>query len=234
MCEANTVTGMNGTYPMRKKTDEELGWKIYNHLREKGCEPLIRAPKVKDARDALVNGLAEFFDLMGIDGDDPSTTDSPARIGDMYVEELCLGLDYANFPKCTMQPNIDKQDAEMVMLKDITTISLCEHHFQTIAGKTHIAYIPGDKLLGVSKLARITNFFMRRPQVQERLTAQIFYALQFILGTEDVAVQQESAHYCIRARGVMDPHSMMVTNKIGGRFMTKPALRQEFLHGIKG
>lgn len=216
---------------MRNKTDPELGIRVYDHLRSKGVEPLVRKPNFKEAREALANGLAEFFDLSGIDGDDPSTTDSPTRIADMYVEELCAGLDYNNFPKCTTQPNIDG-DSEMVVLRDITTISLCEHHFQTIAGKTHIAYIPNEKLLGVSKLARITNFFMRRPQVQERLTAQIFYALQYVLGTEDVAIQQVSAHYCIRARGVMDPHSMMITNKLGGRFFSNPALRSEFLHAI--
>ena len=150
----------------------------------------------------------------------------------MMTYELCAGLDYRNFPKCTIQTNVD-EESEMVLLKNITTISLCEHHFQTIAGRTHIAYIPGKTLLGVSKLARVTNFFMRRPQVQERMTAQIFRSLQLILETEDVAVKQECAHYCIRARGVMDPHSMMATTKLGGRFFTNPALRQEFLDGIK-
>lgn len=217
---------------MRNKTDPELGQLVYEHLRELKVEPLVRKPDLAGARYALSQGLCEFFELSGLDGDDLSTIDSPARIADMYAEELCIGLDYTNFPKCTTQPNIDG-DSEMVMLKDITTISLCEHHFQTIAGKTHVAYIPKDKLLGVSKLARITCFFMRRPQVQERLTAQIFYALQYVLGTDDVAVQQESAHFCIRARGVMDPNSMMITNKLGGRFMTNPALRQEFLHAIR-
>lgn len=216
---------------MRDKTDPELGNKVYEHLRELGIEPLVRKPKLAEARDALANGLCEFFDLSGIDGDDPSTADSPVRIADMYAEELCAGLDYNNFPKCTIQPNIKSLD-EMVMLDSITTISLCEHHFQTIAGKTHIAYIPKDKLLGVSKLARVTNFFARRPQVQERMTAQIFYALQLILESEDVAVQQQCAHFCIRARGVMDPNSSMTTTKLGGRFMTNPSLRQEFLHAI--
>lgn len=216
---------------MRNKTDPALGQKIYEHLRELGIEPLVRRPKLTEARDALANGLCEFFDLSGIDGDDMSTADSPLRIADMFAEELCAGLDYDNFPKCTIQPNIKSLD-EMVMLDSITTISLCEHHFQTIAGKTHIAYIPKDKLLGVSKLARVTNFFARRPQVQERMTAQIFYALQHILESEDVAVQQQCAHFCIRARGVMDPNSSMTTTKLGGRFMTNPSLRQEFLHAI--
>lgn len=215
----------------RTKTDSELGRKVYKHLRAKQVEPLVHEPVQETAREALTNTMGYFFDAMGIDGDDPSTIDSPKRIADMFVDELCSGLDYSNFPKCTVQPNINTLD-EMVMLDSITTISLCEHHFQTIAGKTHIAYIPKGKLLGVSKFARITNFFARRPQVQERMTAQIFYALQYILGTSDVAVQQNCAHFCIRARGVMDPSSMMTTNKLGGRFMTNPALRQEFLHAI--
>lgn len=216
---------------MRNKTDPELGQKVYEHLRELGIEPLIRQPRLTEARDALAEGLTTFFDLSGIDGDDMSTVDSPERIADMYAEELCAGLDYNNFPKCTVQPNIKSLD-EIVMLDSITTISLCEHHFQTIAGLTHIAYIPKDKLLGVSKLARVTNFFARRPQVQERMTAQIFFALQLITGSEDVAVQQQCAHFCIRARGVMDPNSKMTTTKLGGRFFTNPSLRAEYLHAI--
>lgn len=216
---------------MRNKTDPELGKDIYTYLRNQKLEPLINPPNFKDARAALANGFADFFELAGIDGDDPSTVDSPVRIADMFTEELCIGLDYNNFPKCTIQPNIDGLD-EMVMLDSITTISLCEHHFQTIAGLTHIAYIPKDKLLGVSKLPRITNFFARRPQVQERMTAQIYEALHFILGTEDIAVSQVCTHFCVRARGVMDPNSRMTTNKLGGRFLTNPALRQEFLHAI--
>jgi GTP cyclohydrolase I len=217
---------------MRNKSDFDLGVRVRDHLTSLGLETVKDTPKKGAARDALEKGIAVFFDRMGLDLGDESIAESPLRIAQMFADELCAGLDYANFPKCTTQPTIEA-DNEMVMLKDITTISLCEHHFQTIAGRTHIAYIPGETLLGVSKLARITNFFMRRPQVQERLTAQIFYALQFILGTEDVAVQQESAHYCIRARGVMDPNSMMVTSKMGGRFMTNPSLRQEYLHAIR-
>jgi GTP cyclohydrolase I len=217
---------------MRNKSDPQLGHVVRKHLIGLQLETLADIPKLGLARDAMEKGLTQFFSHMGLNTEDPSLVESPRRIADMFVHELCAGLDYENFPKCTMQPTIEA-DNEMVMLKDITTISLCEHHFQTIAGKTHVAYLPGENLLGVSKLARITNFFMRRPQVQERLTAQIFYALQFILGTEDVAVYQESAHYCIRARGVMDPNSSMVTSKMGGRFMTNPSLRQEFLHAIK-
>lgn len=216
----------------RTKCDPELGMFVKERLAALNLETQQGQIYYQQARDALAEGLGKFFNYLGLNLDDPSIKESPTRIADMFAYELCAGLDYDNFPKCTTQPNIE-DDSEMVMLKDITTISLCEHHFQTIAGKTHIAYIPKDKLLGVSKLARVTNFFMRRPQVQERMTAQIFYALQFVLGTDDVAVQQESAHYCIRARGVMDPHSMMVTNKLGGRFMTNPALRQEFLHAIR-
>lgn len=220
---------------MRNKTDPQLGYKVRGHLIGLKLETLYRyVPDTSraNARDALANALAEFFEQMGLDPDDPSTYESPTRIADMFVWELCAGLNYENFPKCTTQPNIDS-DSEMVLLSNITTISLCEHHFQTIAGRTHIAYIPAEKLLGVSKLARVTNFFMRRPQVQERMTAQIFRALQFILGTDDVAVKQECAHFCIRARGVMDPNSMMSTTKLGGRFFTNPSLREEFLAGIK-
>jgi len=216
---------------MRDKTDPELGKKVNLHLETLRLETVYTMPLASTAREVMANAFTEFFNLMGIK-EDPSIEDSPGRIADMLVYELCAGLNYDNLPKCTTQPALGG-DSEMVMLKDITTISLCEHHAQTIAGRTHIAYIPNKKLLGVSKLARVTNFFARRPQVQERMTAQIFHALQFVLETDDVAVQQECAHFCIRARGVMDPNSIMTTNKLGGRFMSNPALRSEYLHAIR-
>lgn len=123
---------------------------------------------------------------------------------------------------------------QMVRVAGIQTISLCEHHFQTIYGLTHVAYIPGEKVLGLSKFARITEFFARRPQIQERMTEQIYAALCFILETEDVAVIQDATHFCMRARGAMQPHADTRTDKMGGRFMSNPQLRAEFLNGIPG
>lgn len=122
---------------------------------------------------------------------------------------------------------------QMVLVKDITTVSLCEHHLQTIDGVTHIAYIPKHKVLGLSKFARVAEFFAARPQIQERMTEQIYAALQFILGTDDIAVVQDSVHFCMRARGVRQPNSRTFTDKVGGRFLTNATLRKEFFDAIK-
>lgn len=121
---------------------------------------------------------------------------------------------------------------QMVRVKDIQIMSLCEHHLQTIDGVCHIAYIPKTKVLGLSKLARVADFFARRPQIQERMTEQIFHALSYILETDDVAVVVDATHYCMRARGAMQGHTTTQTDHMGGRFLTQEALRQEFLHGL--
>lgn len=261
---------------MRCKTDPELGLKIREHLTKLGLETLCAHPNYSGAQKALSWGIKDFLMNMGLDVlGDPSIKDTPTRVAEMFVYELCAGLDYNSFPKCTTTPNgkatppsqeeVDKYVAsrvkawegrkaieeiategwilantvtigqvnEMVMVDTINTVSFCEHHFQTIAGVTHIAYIPKTKLLGLSKFARVTDFFARRPQIQERMTEQIYAALSFILETPDVAVQQVCTHNCMRARGAMDPHSKTTTSKVGGKFFSEHSLRQEFLHAIK-
>lgn len=225
------------------KTDPALGKRVQQHLDTLGLETVTAIAARGRAHEYLYKGVLGFLNSMGLDTNDPSISNTPQRVADMYTEELCYGLDYENFPKCTTTPNgflipsemgdhrrgaID----EMVMVDSIQTISLCEHHFQTISGVTHVAYIPGKSLLGLSKFARVTNFFARRPQVQERMTEQIYAALSFILETDDVAVQQVAVHNCLRARGAMDPLSQTTTTKLGGRFMLVPGLRQEFLNAI--
>jgi GTP cyclohydrolase I len=117
---------------------------------------------------------------------------------------------------------------EMVLEKGIRVMSVCEHHFVTINGRAHVAYIPNQKVLGLSKLNRVVEYFARRPQVQERLTEQVYAALSLILDTEDVAVVIEAEHFCVKMRGVEDPDSTTVTSKLGGKFRD-PALRSEFL-----
>ena len=137
-----------------------------------------------------------------------------------------------NFPKCTVIDNKMGYD-EMVIEKDITVMSNCEHHFVTIDGKAHIAYIPKGKVLGLSKMNRIVEYFARRPQVQERIAEQVYHALSFILGTEDVAVVIEGTHYCVKSRGVEDHNSYTLTAKLGGCFKTEPDCRAEFMSLIK-
>lgn len=263
------------------KTDPILGAQVRDHLRSLGLETLMtdHHPRIGAAQDALAEGVHRFLGHMNLDVvTDPSIVDTPRRIAEMFSIELCAGLNYDNFPKCTTTPNgtttypgfeeyVDKRVAawastespktrvevlsmegnqvtkqnmavtvgrvdEMVLVRNIRTTSLCEHHFQTISGVTHIAYIPNNTLLGLSKFARVVDFFARRPQVQERMTEQLFAALSFILGTADIAVKQECVHNCMRARGAMDPSSDTSTSKMGGRFMSNPSLRNEFLQGL--
>lgn len=225
------------------KTDEELGLRVKNHLLDLGLETVVGVSQKGEAHIRLRNGVQEFLRYMGLDVTDPSLQNTPSRVADMYVDELCMGLDYSNFPKCTTTPNgVTVDDVkhvytkgavdEMVLVDSIRTTTLCEHHFQTIHGVTHIAYIPKKTLLGLSKFARVVNFFARRPQVQERMTEQVFAALSYILETKDVAVQVVASHGCMRHRGVMDTNSLTTTSKMGGRFMDAPALRAEFNNAI--
>tara|TARA_Y100000385_G_C12629068_1_gene440439 strand:+ start:87 stop:473 length:387 start_codon:yes stop_codon:yes gene_type:complete len=118
---------------------------------------------------------------------------------------------------------------QMVIQKDITFHSLCEHHFVNFNGMAQVAYIPKDKVVGLSKLNRIVNFFARRPQVQERLNEQIYYALQYVLGTDDIAVLMDAEHLCVKSRGIGDQQSGMTTSKLGGAFFEDGRLRNEFM-----
>lgn len=218
----------------RNKINGELGQQVANHLIGLGLESpeaIGRAKSWGTAHKSLLEGTRGFLHSLN-QLPDPSRDDTPYRVADMYVEDLCWGLDYEKFPKCTATPN-DMGYDEMVAVEKIETISLCEHHFQTIYGHTHIAYIPGEKVLGLSKFARITEFFARRPQIQERMTAQISAALKFILNTEDVAVVQKCAHFCMVARGARQSNAQTTTSQMGGKFRSEPALRKEFFDAIK-
>ena len=146
----------------------------------------------------------------------------------MYTKELFYGLDYRNFPKATTTLNSFKAD-ELVCESGIDVKSLCEHHFQAIIGTATVAYIPGLHLLGLSKLNRVVDFFARRPQVQERMTEQVYAALSYILKTDDVAVVVKAQHMCVKLRGVQHNDCLTTTSKMGGRFRAIDSLRQEFL-----
>ncbi|MBU3823201.1 MAG: GTP cyclohydrolase I FolE, partial [Candidatus Oceanisphaera merdipullorum] len=122
---------------------------------------------------------------------------------------------------------------EMVQVRDITLTSTCEHHFVTIDGTATVAYIPRSKVIGLSKINRIVQFFSRRPQVQERLTQQILVALQTLLESDDVAVSISATHYCVKARGVMDATSSTTTTSLGGIFKSRAETRHEFLMGVR-
>jgi GTP cyclohydrolase I len=136
-------------------------------------------------------------------------------------------------PQPVSAPEVLGAYDQMVLVQDIQIMSLCEHHLMPIDGVAHIAYIPNRKLLGLSKFARVAEFFARRPQVQERLTAQIYEALAYILGTQDIAVCIKATHMCMKARGAQQQNSKTVTDRCGGRFLTNPPLRKEFFDAVR-
>ena len=149
----------------------------------------------------------------------------------MYVNEIFWGLDYEAFPKCTAVENKMEYES-MVIERNINVQSNCEHHFVVIDGVGTVAYIPNKKVLGLSKLNRVVEYFAKRPQIQERLTEQVYYALQYILDTDNIAVVIDAQHYCVKSRGVEDVGSSTITSKLGGGFKTDPALRHEFMNMI--
>ncbi|MCW8873242.1 GTP cyclohydrolase I FolE [Pseudomonadota bacterium] len=172
--------------------------------------------------------MAEVVRTLGLDLTDDSLAETPHRIAKMYVHEIFSGLDYRHFPKLSLIENKMGVN-EMVKIRNIDLTSTCEHHFVTIDGVAKVAYIPKDKIIGLSKINRIVRFFGQRPQVQERLTQQILVAMQALLGTEDVAVSIEATHYCVKSRGVMDTNSQTSTTALGGCFKENIHTRAEFL-----
>lgn len=183
----------------------------------------------RDQKVERIEGLmAEVAGTLGLDLTDDSLIETPLRIAKMYVDEIFAGLNYQNFPKITQIDN-KMGVAEMVRVRDIEVLSTCEHHFITIDGLARVAYLPQQKVIGLSKINRIVRFFAQRPQIQERLTQQILVALQTLLGTEDVAVQIDATHYCVKARGVRDGQSRTETRALGGIFLNDATRRAEFL-----
>jgi GTP cyclohydrolase I len=173
--------------------------------------------------------MTEVVHTLGLDLADDSLAETPHRVAKMYVHEIFSGLDYRQFPKLSLIENKMGVN-EMVKIRDIDLTSTCEHHFVTIDGVAKVAYIPQDRIIGLSKINRIVRFFGKRPQVQERLTQQILVALQALLGTEDVAVSIDATHYCVKSRGVMDSNSRTSTTALGGCFKENVHTRAEFLN----
>ena len=217
----------------KTKTDPELGLEIHKHLVKCGVEtPVLdngisRTEKI----DIIKDKFTDIMNVMGLDLSDDSLQDTPNRVAKMYINEIFWGLDYEAFPKCTAVEN--KMDYEgMVIERNINVQSNCEHHFVVIDGVGTVAYIPNKKVLGLSKLNRVVEYFAKRPQIQERLTEQVFYALQYILDTENIAVVIDAQHYCVKSRGVEDVGSSTITSKLGGGFKKDKTLRAEFMNLI--
>jgi GTP cyclohydrolase I len=213
----------------KNKADPELGKQVHEYLVKMGVETptnpngLSRTDKI----DIIEAKFTDIMNALGLDLSDDSLIETPKRVAKMMVGEIFWGLDYEAFPKCTTVDNKMKYN-EMVVERNVNVQSNCEHHFVVIDGLATVAYVPKDKVLGLSKINRIVEYFSKRPQIQERLTEQIFHTLQFILDTEDVAVMIDAQHFCVRSRGVEDTGSSTVTTRLGGGFKTDPAARAEF------
>lgn len=203
---------------------------VRDALLQRGLEtPMIPNGFNRDEKYRRIT--AAFTDIartLGLDLRDDSLCETPQRIAKMYVDEIFSGLDYTKFPKISVIENKMGVE-EMVQVDAIDLVSTCEHHFVTIDGSARVAYIPGNKIIGLSKINRIVRFFAQRPQVQERLTQQILVALQTLLETDDVAVSINAVHYCVKSRGVMDSNSTTRTTALGGAFKSNPSTRAEFI-----
>ena len=203
---------------------------VRHALLERGLEtPLLPHQHERDEKyKRIKQSFADIVATLGLDLNDDSLCETPHRIAKMYVDEIFGGLDYFNFPKISVIDNKMGVE-EMVKVKDISLTSTCEHHFVTIDGSARVAYIPKNKIIGLSKINRIVRFFAQRPQVQERLTQQVLVALQTLLETDDVAVSIEATHYCVKSRGVMDANSSTQTTALGGLFKNRHKTRAEFI-----
>lgn len=180
--------------------------------------------------DQITEHFAQIMDIMGLDLSDDSLNGTPRRVAKMYVQEIFKGLNPSNKPSITTFDN-KYQYKRLVIERNIPLQSTCEHHFQPIFGVVHIAYIPNGKVIGLSKLNRIADFYARRPQVQERLTIQIAEELKYALQTEDVAVYIDAKHMCVQARGVEHHGASTITAEYSGKFLNETT-RREFLMAI--
>jgi GTP cyclohydrolase IA len=211
---------------MNSNESEKKALEILNHVR---TSPTIDNKLSNDQKiEKIKSHFAEIMATLGLDLTDDSLCDTPKRMAKMYVNEVFSGLDHKNFPKITVIENKMQYD-QMVCVQNIEVMSTCEHHFQPIDGFATIAYIPNQKVIGLSKLNRIVDFFCRRPQVQERLTKQIADCLEYILETKHVGVHINAKHYCVISRGIQDTHSTTTTSDLRGDFKTKSETRIEFL-----
>ena len=218
------------------KNNPELGREVNKFLDTKGINtPVTELVKVdREVKLAKVAELTkEMLEVLGLDLTDDSLEETPMRVAKMYVDEIFSGLRYDTFPKCTTVENKFCHGDEFVLEKNITLYSDCEHHLRPIIGHAHIAYIPGEKVLGLSKLNRITQYFAQRPQVQERLTQQIAESIAFITDSQDVMVVVEAAHTCVSQRGIKDTQSSTVTACCLGQFGEQHSeLRKEVMANI--
>lgn len=194
-----------------------------------GLQTPLRADAFKLSDSEKKNRIAILFEdimeVMGLDLNDDSLKGTPERVAKMYIDEIYSGLNPANKPKIALFDNKYRYN-QMLVEKNITFYSNCEHHFVPIMGKAHVAYISSGKVIGLSKLNRIVQYYAKRPQVQERLTNQIAEELRAALGTDDIAVIIDAKHLCVSSRGIQDDTSSTVTSYYGGEFNTSQKISE--------
>ncbi|MCK0177842.1 GTP cyclohydrolase I FolE [Flavobacteriaceae bacterium S0862] len=205
-----------------------------NHVGTSSDTPL-RADAFKLTKeekiDIIKDDVRHIMETLGLDLTDDSLQGTPNRVAKMFVKEIFGGLDPENKPSASTFDNKYKY-GEMLVEKNITVYSTCEHHLLPIVGKAHVAYISNGTVVGLSKMNRIVDYFSKRPQVQERLTIQIVEELQKVLNTKDVACVIDAKHLCVNSRGIRDTESSTVTSEFGGKFKNNKT-RREFLDYIK-
>ena len=219
-------------YEKHLKTIEDLIGD--NHLSSNTETPLRKdAFKISDAKKIQIieEKVADILFALGMDMTDDSLKGTPKRVAKMYVNEIFRGLNPKNKPRASTFDNKYKY-GEVLVEKNITLYSTCEHHLLPIVGKAHIAYISNGNVVGLSKMNRIVQYYAQRPQVQERLTLQIVKELQEVLGTDNVACVIDAKHLCVNQRGIKDISSSTVTSEDGGVFKNQDK-KQEFLDYIK-
>jgi GTP cyclohydrolase I len=221
----NTM-GISDSHQIDEIGDEHIGTSHDTPLREDAFE------MDDDLKMEIIEKhFKEIMHVLGLDLSDDSLKGTPRRVAKMYIKEIFSGLNPKNKPDIKLFENKYKYK-EMLVEKDITFYSNCEHHFVPIYGKAHVAYISNGNVIGLSKINRIVQYFAKRPQVQERLTMQIGNELREVLGSEDVAVVIDAHHMCVSTRGVQDVNSSTVTSYYSGKFETDENSRNEFMKYI--
>lgn len=201
---------------VRKKIEDEGD----NHILSNIDTPITEDAFELSDDDKIIKiekHFKEIMEVLGLDLTDDSLKGTPYRVAKMYVKEMFSGLNPDNKPPVSLFENKYEYD-EMIVEKNITFYSNCEHHFVPIIGKAHIAYISSGNVIGLSKMHRIVNYYAKRPQVQERMTVQIFNELRKVLKTEDVGLVVDADHLCVSSRGIKDITSSTVTVELGGKF----------------
>jgi GTP cyclohydrolase I len=214
--------------------DKEQIQNIGDHHFSTSIKTPLRADAFDTSDDEKIKNIQHHFKMimqeMGLDLTDDSLSGTPYRVAKMYVKELFYGLNPANKPKLSIFEN-KYGYKKMLIEQNITVDSACEHHFLPIIGHASVAYIPKDKVIGLSKINRLVDYYARRPQVQERLVLQILNDLQEVLDTKDVIVSVTAKHLCVSSRGIKDQSSFTTTLEYGGYF-SKTEVRNEFLKVI--